>query len=406
MYHPIQMGCEHYLNADFDLSLRRRWRPPAGDTIALHRIRDFRWHALYLAEAGDSVVVPEPAPGDFLQYLEAAGVPAPTLIVEPAYREDQVLAPFGWNADAAERNRRYRKAIDHPALETVKRVNSRSYSAELEEKHFGGGHILAHIGSEDELRRRLVALPETRAGWVVKAEHGNAALGNRRLRGRELKGGDLTVVRQLLEEDDLVVIESWRRRIRDLCATFRVTGDGSTRGFHVHETVNTADGALIGALFAEDPTPLDEWHEDLSTAASAVANELAGDGYTGPVAMDAFVWDDNGESRLRPLVDLNARREMSAGASNLWRRMGGRGAAYWRFFTRRKFDFPQTYQDFVRTLGDDAFDPRGGRGALVTAPLWLGPGRRQPAKAAMLLLGADRTEVFGIDARIRERFEK
>jgi hypothetical protein len=352
------------------------------------------------------VVVPEPPPEDFLEYLARVSISAPSLSVEPDHRADLTLAPLGWNADASERNHRHRTPVEHPSLAVVKLVNSRSYSARLEEKLFGGGDVVDRFESEDELRHGLAELEHRRDGWVVKAEHGNAALGNRRLRTVPPDASDLAVIRDLLGDGDVVLLERWRRRLRDLCATFEVTSTGEAVGFGLHEFVNTADGALIGALFEEDPAPLDAWREDLDAAASKVAGELAGEGYTGPVAMDAFAWDDDGENRLRPLVDLNARRAMSAGASSLWRRMGGRGAAYWRFLTRRKFGFPATYPDLVKALGDDAFDPRTGRGALVTAPLWLGPDRRRPGKAAMLLLGDDRNEVFGIDARIRERFEK
>ncbi len=56
---------EPHLNADFDLSLRPRWRPPVGET-AQHRITDLAWHAVFLAERGDSVLEPEPAPTDRL----------------------------------------------------------------------------------------------------------------------------------------------------------------------------------------------------------------------------------------------------------------------------------------------------------------------------------------------------
>jgi len=399
------MALEHYLNADFDLSLRPHWRPPEGET-ARRRITDLAWHALFLAEPGDSVLVPEPAPEDFAKYLERSGIPLPTLTVEPAYRAENHLSVFGWNADAAERSRRYRTPIDHPSLDTVVRVNGRRFSARLEDELFGGGHTLAEIRSEAELRHRLDSLPDSPEGWMLKAEHGNAGLGNRRLRTRDLLDGDLKLVRRLLEEDDVLLLERWRPRQRDLCATFAVTASGEANRFGLHETITTADGALIGALFEEDPEPLAEWRPPMTKAVTAVASRLADAGYFGPACIDAFIWDDNGRSRLRPLVDLNARREMSAAASTLWRRLGDRGAAYWRFFTRRKLRLPESYEEVEKALENDTFDATRGTGVLVAAPLWLGPERRPPAKAAILLLGRNRDEVFALDHRIRELFEK
>lgn len=399
------MSLEHFLNADFDLSLRPRWRFPDVESMR-RRITDLAWHALFLAEDGDSVVVPEEAPEDFVDYLHRRGITMPTLTVASAHRPELRLSPMGWNADAGSRNERYRRPVDHPTLETVTRVNGRRFSAEIEKALFGGDHTIAEIKDESRLRRQLELLPDEPEGWVVKAEHGNAGLGNRRLRTRTLSEGDLKVVRRMLDEDDVVLLERWRRRQRDLCSTFVVTGSGRADRFGLHEIVNTSDGALIGVVFEEDPAPLAEWRSPMEDAVSAVAQGLADAGYVGPACIDSFVWDDHGDPRLRPLVDLNARREMSAGASTLWRRLGGRGAAYWRFFTRRKLRLPETYSELENALGDGVYSADRQSGVLVTAPLWLGPQRRPVAKAAILFLGRDRDEVFDLDLRFRRQFEK
>lgn len=398
------MPFEHYLNADFDLSLRPRWRPPEGKTAG-HRITDLAWHALFLAQGADSVLVPEPAPEDFLDYHHRCGIELPKLTVDPACGSEQMLSPFGWNTAAADRNRCYTAPFDHPPLDIVALVNGRRFSARLERELFDGDHTVAEVTGETELLERLANLPNEPMGWVLKAEHGNAGLGNRRLRGREPEPGDLTAVRRLFADGDAAVIERWHQRLNDLCATFVVHRRGSATTIGLHETVNTANGALIGSLFDEDRARLAPWRAAMTRAAEAVAKELGDVGYHGPVCMDAFIWDDEGKHRLRPLVDLNARREMSSGASALWRRLGGRGAAYWRFYTRRKIRLPENYRDLERALGDDAYDPDRRRGVLVTAPLWLGQTRRRPAKAALLFLAADRDEVLALDRRFRERFE-
>lgn len=394
---------DHLLNAEFDLSLRPRWRPPGGAS-ARRRIDDLAWHGLFLARDHDSVLVPEPAPDDFCELLDLAGLSVPAVRIVDDDDLDR-LSPFGWNARAAELNRRSRSPAPHPDLETVTRVNGRRFSAALERELCGGGHTVAEARTEGELRRRLGELPEADDGWIVKAEHGNAGLGNRRLRNRRIDGGDLTAVRRLLDEDDGVVVERWRPRLRDLCATFEVTDRGTAADVGLHETVTTADGALIGALFERDHEPLAEWRPAMTDTVRAVADRLAAEGFFGPACIDGFVWSDRGRPRLRPLVDLNARRQMSAGAARLWHRLGARGAAYWRFFTRRKLRLPASYRELDRALGRDAYDPDRRAGVLPTSPLWLGPDRRAPAKAAILLLGSDRAEVLALDRRFRARFE-
>jgi len=399
------MALEHYLNADFDLGLRPRWRRPVGQA-ARHRITDLAWHALLLAEPDDSVLVHEPPPEDFTRYLARNGIPVPTVTVEPEWSDHRQLSPFGWNVDAAERNLRTRSPVDHPSPEIVAVVNGRRYAARLEADLDTGCHVVGTYETEVELRDCLSHLPETPGGWVVKAEHGNAGLGNRRLRRAELDGGDLKAIRRFFAEDDSVVLERWRSRLRDLCATFAVEPDGAATHFGLHETVNTADGALIGNLFHDDPAPLAEWRPAMTETVTAVARRLAAAGYRGPACIDAFVWSDGGRARLRPLVEINARREISAGASALWRRLGGLGSCFWRFFTRRKLRLPESYPEIERALGENAFHAGRGTGVLITAPLWLGAERRPPAKAAMLLLGRDRDEVIALDRGLRRRFER
>lgn len=398
------MPFEHLLNADFDLSLRPRWRPP--ETGSVRRwINDLQWHALHLAGPDDSIVVPEPPPGDFVEYLDNHGIAMPGLTVDPAIRSRATLSPFGWNAAAERRNRLYDTPAHHPSPVTVSRVNGRRFSADLETQRFGGDHVVGVFSGETELRAALAAQPNQTDGWVVKSEHGNAGVGNRRVRHRDLSAGDLTAIRRFFDEDDAVVLERWRPRLADLCATFTVVADGLAVDVGLHETVNTAEGALIGNLFHADPGPLARWRPAMERAVDTVARALGGAGYAGPACIDAFVWNDRGRPRLRPLVELNARREISAGASALWRRFGGGGTAYWRFYTRRKIELPGSYAELEKALGDDAHDPSRHRGVLVTAPLWLGAERRRPGKAALLLLADDRDDALALDARFRKRFE-
>ena len=399
------MGLEHYLNADFDLGLQSGWRLPDGEATR-HRITDLAWHGLFLAEPGDSALLPEPIPPDFVAYLDRLGIEVPTVTVEPDRGPGQRLAPFGWNDRTAELARRYDSPADHPDLEIVRWVNGRRFSARLEDELFSGGHTISVLSDEGELRDLLSALPASETGWLLKAEHGNAGLGNRRLRAPILTDGDLKVVRRYFEGNEAVVLERWRRRLRDLCATFVVGRNGEALGFDLHEVVNTADGALIGDLFFEETRELSEWWPSMTETAAAVASRLAEEGYFGPACIDAFLWDDHGRVRLRRLVDLNARREISAGASRLWRRIGADGVGYWRFYSRRKLDLGDTYPEVERRFGADAFDPDRGRGVLITAPVWLGPHRRTPTKIAVLLVGRDRDEVLRMDCRLREVFEK
>jgi hypothetical protein len=399
------MALEHFLNAEFDLSLRPGWRPPANGA-ARQAISDLSWHALFLADRGESVLQTELLPDDFGEYIVRSGIDLPPLSVIPGLHPGSSLSPFGWNARAEELDRSYPVAAEHPALDVVARVNGRRFSAHLERELFGDDHTLAVATGELELLDALARLPKQSSGLLLKADHGNAALGNRRLSTRTLADGDLNMIRRTFAEDEAMVVEPWLKRLVDLCATFSVLGDGSVIDYRLNEIVNTADGALIGTLFDSDDAVLAEWGTAMAEASSAIAGRLAGEGYRGPTCVDAFVWDDNGVPRLRRLVDLNARRQMSAGALRLWQRLGGRGAAYWRFYSRRKLLLPASYDELERHLGEAAWDPARRRGVLITAPLWLGRDRRSPAKIAALLVGRNRNEVLAMDRRVRSRLER
>jgi hypothetical protein len=176
----------------------------------------------------------------------------------------------------------------------------------------------------------------------------------------------------------------------------------------IHEVVNTADGAFIGALFEPGSEMIERWRAELTRVATLVGRRLAGEGYFGPVCLDSYVWRSEQGERLRPLVDLNARQHMSRPAIRLWQGWDRQVTIYWRFFTPRKLRLPQTYHELARALGRDAFDPDRRHGVLLTSPLRLADASgtwRLPGKLGVLMAGPDRHAVLGMEQRLRERFE-
>ena len=181
-------------------------------------------------------------------------------------------------------------------------------------------------------------------------------------------------------------------------------GAGELRNLLVYEVVNTADGAFIGDVFASQSPLIDRWVCELEEAMQRVAEELAAAGYTGPVCVDSFVWDDRGVETLRPVVDVNARLSVSAAAERLWSFWGRDRVVYWRLFSARKLKLPETPASVFEALGDDAFDPGSREGVLLTSPLVVDG--RHPRRLGVVLAGRDRRSVEGLDRRFRRRFEK
>jgi len=397
------MGLEYFVNADFDLSLRRGWNQPSDDAGS-RQARRLPMHLLLLGTAGNSVLLPERPSDAFLGYLDRLDLPRPSFNLIPAINPEARFTPFGWNRAAAALAQRYRRPTSHPPLEVVRRVNGRRFSAVLERELFDGSHFLGEFSTVNALDSLLAAQPPQEEGWILKANHGNAGLGNRRLRERFLSEVDLRLTHRFLTEDDWVLLEQWRPRVLDIAATFDLSSGGKVQEFHLHEVVNTADGAFIGALFDRESPAIEPWRKEMREAVALIAKEIVGAGYFGPVCIDAFTWDEAGTQRLRPLVDLNARMHVSAPVLRLWRQWQMERVVLWRFFSGRRVVLPDDYAKFETALGDDAFDPRTRCGIILTSQVDVGEASRRSMRFGVLISGVSRVEVEGMESRFRERF--
>lgn len=393
---------EYLINADFDISLRPGRAPETADGRGRQAL-EMPYHLLFLGTAGDTVLVDEPPDGGFLAYLERAGLPRPSTTVLPAVTPDAQFAPFGWNEEAVKFNGSYARPASHPPPEVVRRVNGRRFAAMLERELFDVDEVLGVFETPDEIEACVASRP-TEEEWLLKSEHGNAGLGNRRLRSPALSQSDREVMRRLSSEDVCVLLERWRQRELDLSTVFELGGDGAVNDLQMYEVVNTADGAYIGSLFEDPSETLEPWRAAATEIASKVGRCLAEEGYFGPVCLDHFVWSDGAEHRLRPLADLNARLQVSAPMLRLWRSWGGDRVFYWRLFAARKLRLPSDYLELETALGSDAFDAGERRGVVVTSPFQV-EGKRF-RRVGVLLVGTGRAGVEEMDRRLRERFEK
>jgi hypothetical protein len=396
---------EFHVNGDFDFSLRPR-RPEAGRDGFARGVRELPLHLLLIGRPEDSVRAGGRPPQELVDELGRCGLELPAVTLLPEVRRHSRLVPFGWNRAAAELNQRYARPAQHPPLEVVRRVNGRRFAADIESELGDGEHVAGTFGSLDQLERFLQEAPRPADGWVVKAEHGNAAVANRRLRSSALIDADRRFLSAVLAEDDAVVLEPWLDRRGDLSASFRVGGDGVALQLEVHEVINTADGAFIGARFGGSE-PTDQWRSAMERTAVEVARRLAVAGYTGPACTDGLLWQDRGRTRIRTLVDLNARLHVSSACLRVWREWGEQPVLLWRFFSSRRLSLPDGFEALRQALGRDAFDPDTRLGTLMTSPLWIGgSGRRQrPIKLGVLFAARSRAGTERLESSFRETFE-
>jgi len=360
----------------------------------VRQVAELSVQGLLGADAGDAVLVRAGVPDEFLEHLHRCGLPVPGILAHPGLDPRSKFRPFGWSAEAIGLNRRHDRPAKHPAPETIERVNGRTLALEIELESAAGpatGRILRDSRALEE----FLSSASPGSEWVVKAEHGNSGLANRRLRAGGLTEVDRRFVANAFAEDDGMLIEPWLDRERDWCVVFDVPFDAAS--LRIHETICTRDGALIGALF-EAEGPAETPRSELADTARNVARRLDDEGYFGPACFDAFSWRGARGVELRRLADLNCRRSMSHAAHRAWRRLAPRQACYYRFFNRRKLDLPASLAALTAALGDRFYDRSRRRGILPVSPLGFG-------KLAFLFIAGDRRDVFELEAWFRERFE-
>lgn len=398
------MPNEHWWNADFDLALQPGWFPALKSEFEI-QVRELTLHALMAAEPEDSVLVYDSPPEAFLHYLEDRGINTPRFSILPEVRPEFHFKPYGWSAKAITLKDRYDLPPVSPTFEAVRHVNGRSFGHFIEREILDSPVSRGQFRSVSDLNTLLASEAERAEGWVVKTEHGNAALGNRRLRNQQLQPDDLRWLNPRLQRGSMV-LEWWLPRTMDLCTVFDLSADGTVDDYFIHESIHTSAGGFIGAVYDQEVPPLDVWHNELTNTAEIVASALAREGYFGPVCIDAFVWNDNGTKRLRPLVDINARHYASEG----WRRLAHLwgSCVYGRFFSCRKLRLPRTYEEFETALSGDAWNSLTGNGVLLTSPMWLEDqgNPRRPRKLGVVFRESSKESVLALEKRFRETFER
>jgi hypothetical protein len=379
---------EHFLNADFDFSLTGRPSPlGTADATYLH---EMAWHFLFAADPEDSVVVHLPVPAAFLGYLEGKGLPAPSTVLHPDFTPGAEFSPFGWNPQALSLSARYGHPPHPPDLDAVKTVNSRSFALDLEREWYPGICEGRMFSDAPALAAFLSGRPATEE-WVAKGQHGFAGTANRRFSGGPLSADAAALSALLFAGHGRVLLEPWHERQSDMAVLFTVGSGGEALGFRGHTLLNSRDGAFLGVELASDGQPPNPWRQALRDNAGRLARVLADKGYRGPVGVDAYTYRSGAEIRLRPLVDVNARRSMAEPAHGLSRRLPGRFLR-WIWHKPRKLRLPESYSGLDARLGRAAFDPLRREGILAVSPLAREDGRAGAPRRVGFALVAESPE--------------
>jgi len=179
-----------------------------------------------------------------------------------------------------------------------------------------GARVVDTLDELDAAIRALAGSPR----WVAKAPWTTA--GRDRCHGEGAPTEEQrTRIARLLERFGALIIEPWLERVSDVgvCATVDARGDVVAEP--AHGLVTDARGTFLGIELAP-PALADEEHAQLARAVRAVGAALARLRYAGPFAIDAFVYTADGERRLHPLCEINARYTFGWIARALHQRLG------------------------------------------------------------------------------------
>lgn len=288
------------------------WTRPATDLDRqLHAATASAWVAV--AGAGDLVVTSDPVDAAAFSELASLGWPIPQFAT-PARETDRIDAaqfiPWGWATSVVGLATNRGWECKHPSLELVRQINSRRFRFELETA-LGVALRGSGVSESVEGLQKLVAdAANAPLGWVLKANFGMAGRESVRGRGGELSEPLLNWARRRMAQTGCVVFEPIVAAVAEAGIQIEVPESGRPELIGVTPLLVDRAGTYRGSRFGNPDVDAAPWQVAVDFAVG-VAERLQKLGYFGPLGIDAMQYRTaEGEIRLRPLQDLNARFTM------------------------------------------------------------------------------------------------
>lgn len=294
-----------YMNADFETELSQLpgayRRPPSAEALN-HRLAP---HLLWLAHAGDALLLEEP----WSDELKSEAGRRAVELVSPAGAKQlstHLFTPWGWTPSALTVGKMCGASVSQPvAFETVARVNSKLWSHELEVELGWALPGAATASTIEELRERVrSACAEASGKWVIKSPFGFAARDRVLGRGPVIEKPQATWAERRLGKGERLIFQPWLEVIRE----YGIVMDISPGGAYDIEGISDlqTNGAGTGKGYRLGRTPSEHRLQELERIASIVCERLFKEGYYGPVGIDAL----EHAGGLHPLLEINARYTM------------------------------------------------------------------------------------------------
>jgi hypothetical protein len=293
-----------HMNADFEMELAARaarYRP----SVSFEKInRRLAAHLLWLASAGDALLLDEPWPETLASRAQKRGV---ELVAKNSAGDQRhrILAPWGWTPSAVAVGHHLGAIMTHPPLDVVARVNSKLWSFALEKELGVALPGAAATSNFDELQTALArACPNANDKWVIKSPYGFAARDRVLGRGPKLTGAPATWTRRQLARGLTLIFQPWLEVIREYGVVMMISQSGEIRIDGISDLQTNGAGTGKGYLLGRRPSP--QRILELREMGALVGERLFKEGYTGPVGIDALEHTRG----LHTLLEINARYTM------------------------------------------------------------------------------------------------
>lgn len=312
-----------YMNADFEAELAntsgRYRRLPAYDALN-HKLAP---HLLWLASAGDALLINEPWP----ESLQPEAARRDVELVSPqdaAPQPHRTFTPWGWTASAVSVGERVGAVVNHVPLEVVARVNSKLWSHALELELGIALPGAATASTFEELKERVArASPGAEDKWVIKSPFGFAARDRVLGRGPHLREPQARWAEKRLAGGETVIFQPWLEVIREYGVVAEIYSDGQCKIFGISDLQTNGAGTATGYIMGRAPAP--HRAHRLEEIARLVCERLFKEGYYGPVGVDAL----EHEGGLHPLLEINARYTMGFVALAVERSLQPQSPVFW-----------------------------------------------------------------------------
>lgn len=311
------------MNADFEVELAA----PAGSYRRLPFFdalnRRLAPHLLWLAQAGDALLTPEPWSEHLQHEADECGVE----LISPAearHESSRIFTPWGWTPSAVAAGKRAGAAVLEIPLEVAARVNSKLWSHALEVELGIAQPGAAPAATFEELQEAVArACPRANDKWVVKSPYGFAARDRVLGRGPLVDEPQAKWSRRRLSSGETLIFQPWLDVRREYGVVSEISRDGSFEIQGISDLQTNGAGTGTGYILGRPPAP--ERTIELESIARIVSRRLFEEGYFGPVGIDAL----EHAGGFHPLLEINARYTMGFVAVAVERSLKPAAPVFW-----------------------------------------------------------------------------